>query len=83
MREDPARAAADCGALVSFRGRGFSMDVVVYADESGTHSKSGELKGSAESIVGGLTASAEEWAEFSREWQLVLNKYGAPFFHFR
>jgi hypothetical protein len=59
-----------------------TMNLVVYADESGTHDKTGSQKGSREAIVGGIVAPTEDWAKFRNSWQAVLNRYSAPYFHF-
>lgn len=59
------------------------MKVVAYVDESGTHDRTGSLKGSSEIVISGLVAWREEWVKFCREWQAVLNKYAAPYFHFK
>lgn len=53
------------------------MKLVAYVDESGTNDNSAVL------IVGGLVALHEEWARFCENWQRVLNKYSAKYFHFR
>jgi len=53
------------------------VKLVAYVDESGTNDNSAVL------IVGGLVALQEEWAKFRINWQQVLNKYSAKYFHFR
>jgi len=59
------------------------VKIAVYADESGTHDKTGTLQGSKQAILGGIIAPREDWGIFCRAWQAVLNKYQAPYFHFR
>ena len=54
----------------------------VYADESGTHDKTGFKKGSKNATVGGIAALREDWIPFCRDWLEVLKKYDAPYFHF-
>lgn len=51
--------------------------LVAYVDESGTDGKSAVL------IVGGLVALRDEWKKFCENWQRVLHKYSAKYFHFR
>lgn len=58
------------------------MKVVAYIDESGTHDKTGKSKGSKVVVIAGLVAWRDEWVKFCGEWQSVLNKYSAPYFHF-
>jgi len=58
------------------------MKLVCYADDSGTHDPTGELKGAKQGVVGGIIAPASEWPQFCRNWQAVLTKYNAPYFHF-
>jgi hypothetical protein len=56
---------------------------IAYADESGTHDPRGKSPGSREAVVGGCVASVQEWAAFCDAWQFLLDKYGAPYFHFK
>lgn len=58
------------------------VNLVIHADESGTHDQTGALKGAREAVMAGIVAPREEWASFCPRWQAVLNKYGAPYFHF-
>ena len=58
------------------------VKVVAYIDESGTHDKTGKRQGSAVAVICGLVAWRHDWAQFCTEWEAVLNKYGAPYFHF-
>src|ERR1035438_981481 len=58
------------------------VKLVIYADESGTHDNTGVQKGSREAIIAGIVAPIEDWAGFCRLWKLVLDKYGAQYFHF-
>jgi hypothetical protein len=59
------------------------VKVVVYADESGTHDKTGKLPGSKFSIVAGFAAFDHTWIKFCRDWEAVLIKYKIPYFHFK
>jgi len=58
------------------------VNLVAYADESGTHDPTGKRPGSREAVVGGCVASIEEWTKFCGDWQAALDKYQAPYFHF-
>jgi hypothetical protein len=57
--------------------------IKVYADESGTQDETGQEKGSEVPVVAGYIATANYWVKFCGEWQSVLNKYKAPYFHNR
>ena len=59
------------------------MHLVVYADESGTHDKTGKQNGAREATVAGIAALRDDWIQFCKEWQRVLDKYGAPYFHYK
>ena len=63
------------------------MNVIVYADESGTHDPAGKQPGSSVTIVAGYAAFGDSWKAFARKWQSALDKYhGAEregYFHFR
>ena len=58
------------------------MNLLCYADDSGTHDSTGELKGAKQGLVGGIIAPVAEWPQFCRAWQAVLTKYNARYFHF-
>lgn len=58
------------------------MKIVVYADESGTHDKSGCLPGSEGAVFAGFAAKEDTWIRFRKDWQAVLEKYSADYFHF-
>ncbi len=59
------------------------MNLVVYADESGTHDRSGRLRGSEAPTFGGYIGDVEEWVKFRWHWESVLKKYGVSHFHCR
>ena len=46
-----------------------------YFDESGTH------KGSPCVVIAGYVSKVSQWAEFTREWQEVLDEYNLKHFH--
>lgn len=58
------------------------MKLVVYADESGTHDKTGIEQGSQVAVFGGYAAKVESWVKFCKDWGSVLKKHDAPYFHF-
>ena len=64
-----------------FAGKLF-VKIAAYIDESGTHDRTGAIKGSRQVIVVGLVAWRDDWAKFCDDWQAVLAKYGVPYFHF-
>ncbi len=59
------------------------MKVIVYADESGTHDKAGRLPGSEVAVIAGYAGKVDGWIKFCKDWQAILKKYSAPYFHFR
>ena len=78
--EEAAFQFAEWASLCS--GKRF-VKVVAYVDESGTHDRTGALKGSSEVVIAGLVDWRDDWIIFCGEWQAVLNKYAAPYFHFK
>lgn len=62
------------------------VNVIVYADESGTHDTAGELPGSSVTIVAGYAAFGDSWEAFARRWQAALDNYHGMdrerYFHF-
>jgi len=58
------------------------VEIIVYADESGTHDKSGMLPGSEVAVMAGYAAKADSWIKFCRDWASVLAQHSAPYFHF-
>lgn len=59
------------------------VKISIYADESGTHDPEGIEPGSKYPIIAGFAAHRQEWVRFCGRWQVVLNDYKAPYFHFR
>jgi len=76
-RISPAKAAHAFERWASLFPSGFLVNLVAYVDESGTGGNSEVL------IVGGVVALDNEWKSFCKNWQRVLNKYSANYFHFR
>lgn len=58
------------------------MKVIAYIDESGTHDRTGQQKGSSVAVMCGLVAWKEHWDHFSAKWQNALNNHRAEYFHF-
>lgn len=58
------------------------VKIAIYADESGTHDKTGALDGSQVAIVAGFAADVRTWGRLCNDWQVVLRKYTARYFHF-
>jgi len=59
------------------------MDLIVYADESGTHDRLAKLPGSEAPVFGGYIGDARDWKLFCLHRQSVLKKYDVPYFHYR
>jgi len=63
------------------------VNVIVCADESGTHDPAGRQPGSLVTIVAGYAAFGHSWEAFAYRWQDVLDKYHGKdqerYFHFR
>lgn len=55
------------------------MQLVAFSDESGRIGKDGL----GNLVMGGFIASGDYWVQFCEEWHKILNKYHAPYFHFR
>ena len=58
------------------------MKITAYVDESGRHHKTGKQTGSGQIVVSGWVDWHDNWGEFCKQWQSILDKYGAPYFHF-
>ncbi len=58
------------------------MNLVVYADESGTHDLSARQPGSRVAVLAGYAGFADDWVKFCGEWQTTLNNHQVPVFHF-
>lgn len=78
----PSTAKRNFLAWASLFSGNLFVNAVAYIDESGTHDKTGQQKGSSVAVIAGLVDRREGWADFCRQWQSTLNKYSAPFFHF-
>lgn len=60
------------------------MNLVAYADESGTHDPTGKRIGADAVTISGLVAPKESWISFDIRWRAILNKYhGVKYFHAR
>ena len=61
------------------------MNLVVYADESGTNDPSGKRPDSRVAVVAGYLAERDVWLGFCDEWRKVLGnpKYLVEYFHYR
>jgi hypothetical protein len=51
------------------------VELVAYADESGTHA------GSGLTVMAGWVAYAERWHELEQKWRTMLVRNGLPFIH--
>jgi hypothetical protein len=61
----------------------FVKAVIIYADESGTHDRSGTQPGSEYPTIAGFAAIPNVWKSFCVNWNAVLKSYKAPYFHAR
>jgi hypothetical protein len=58
------------------------VNIIVYADESGTHDLSSKQDGSKVAVLAGYAGLADDWINFCGRWQIVLNEYKVSEFHF-
>jgi hypothetical protein len=58
------------------------VNIVVYADESGIHDRTHVQKGSRVPVLCGFVDTKDNWERLGNEWEDVLKKYSAPYFHF-
>jgi hypothetical protein len=83
-RSTPKQAARAFSEWASLFPDGiFVKAVIIYADESGTHDRTGKQTGSEYPTIAGFAAPPSEWSKFCVNWQAVLNSYRVPYFHFR
>jgi hypothetical protein len=60
------------------------VNLVAYADESGTHDPTGGLIGANAVAISGLVALKEEWGLFDLKWRAILKKFhDVKYFHAR
>lgn len=78
----PKTAAREFSEWASLFSGELFVNLVLYADESGHHDKTGVKKGSGHTLIAGIAAPPAEFIGFCRHWQATLNAYGAPYFHF-
>jgi len=78
----PLRAKKDFAEWASlFSGKIF-VKIAAYVDESGRYDKTGQLTGAGQIVVSGWVDWVENWTTFCGQWQSILNKNDAPYFHF-
>src|SRR5437867_8846136 len=65
-----------------FQGNIF-VNLIAYADDSGTHDEHGKQPGSEAPVFGGYIGDIKDWKLFCWRWQSVLNNYKVPYFHYR
>jgi hypothetical protein len=65
-----------------FSGKLF-VNLIAYADDSGTHDETGRQTGSEAPVFGGYIGDIKDWKLFCWRWQAVLDRYKVPYFHYR
>jgi hypothetical protein len=76
------RAEKDFAEWASlFSGKIF-VKIAAYLDESGSHDRTGKQKNSGQIVVCGWVDWRSNWIVFCRQWNSILRKYGADYFHF-
>ena len=81
-RKTPEQATSDCYYLSKLLDGKLIVNIVVYADESGTHDLSSKQDGSKVAVLAGYAGMADDWVNFCGAWQTVLNDYRVKVFHF-
>src|SRR6266404_6314054 len=76
------KAGAEFAEWASLFPEGVFVHLVVYADESGTHDKTGKEPGAREATIAGIAALREDWIPFCAQWAKVLKVYRVPYFHY-
>jgi len=82
-RRTPQEAVREFQEWASLFAGKLLVNIVIYADESGNHDRTGKAPGAREAVICGVAAPVEDWACFVEQWRAVLNKYGVEYFHFR
>jgi len=59
----------------------WSVNLIAYVDESGTHDAKGLAQGADTAGVFGYIASPEEWEVVAEEWTRILVEFGVKCFH--
>jgi hypothetical protein len=57
------------------------MNLISFADESGTHDATGQQLGSEVAGVVGYISDKDNWENFCGEWKAVLDRYDVKVFH--
>jgi hypothetical protein len=79
----PERSAAkEFGQWAQMLSGEIFVKIAVYIDESGRHDQTGSQKGSGQIAICGWVDWWENWANFCREWGMVLKKFKVCYFHF-
>ena|ERR1700733_624660 len=82
-RSTPKQAGREFKEWASLFSGEIFVKISIYVDESGTHDPEGNQPGSKYPMIAGYAAHQDEWVKFCGKWKVVLNKYKAPYFHFR
>src|ERR1035437_9180458 len=74
-------ASASFWAIASLFKEKIFVNLVAYADESGTHDSTVMQQGSQVAGVLGWVAPVNAWKDFTIAWDAVLKDYGIRVFH--
>jgi hypothetical protein len=58
------------------------VKITAYVDESGRHDRTAKQKGSGQIVVSGWVDWNDSWDKFCTQWDFILKKYDAGYFHF-
>ncbi|HXR47544.1 MAG TPA: hypothetical protein VN784_08890 [Candidatus Limnocylindrales bacterium] len=81
-KHSPTRAKKEFAEWASLFAGTLFMKVVAYIDESGRHDRTGKREGSGQIVIAGWVDWKDNWVKFCGQWQSILTKYDADFFHF-
>jgi hypothetical protein len=81
-RKTPEQAESDFYYWSKLLAGKLIVNIVIYADESGTHNLAAKERGSKVAILAGYAGFADDWVNFCGRWQTTLNDYKIRIFHF-
>jgi len=78
----PAQAKKDFAEWASLFSGEIFVKLAAYLDDGGSHDRTSKEVGSKQIVLTGWVDRRDDWAKFCGQWQSVLDKYSAPYFHF-